>query len=174
MTEEIINILAGQGITASEEQITATISQAQHLVGMEYFTPTNRNEYIPDFDDEVYVTDFYPIKSESLQVKVNDKIITPRKINYDEGIIYLNGNNTGTLEADYQYGYSDDALDAHLIPLVVELFKSNGNYNLSSVSEGDVSVSYASNTNTNGTGVNTIDALVNNIREMYDARVKLL
>ena len=174
MIEDIQGILASQGITASDEQITATISQAQHLVGMEYFLPTSRNEYVPDFDDNVYITDFYPIIEDSLVLRVNDVIVTPRKINYDEGIIYLDTNHIGTLEADYQYGYDEDELNSSLIPLVVELFKHNNNYNLGSITEGDVSVSYATNANTTGTGVNTIDTLVNNIREMYDARVKLL
>ncbi len=172
--EDIQAILESQGITASNEQITATISQAKHLVGMEYFLPTSRNEFVPDFDDNVYITDFYPVIADSLVLKLNNVSVTPRHINYDEGIIYLDTDHIGTLEADYQYGYSDDELNSGLLPLVVELFKHNNNYNLASMTEGDVSVSYAVNSNTNGAGVNTIDTLVNNIREMYDARVKLL
>lgn len=174
MVEDIQQILSGQSINASEEEITATILQAKSLVGMEYFSPTDWNEFVPDFDDNVYVTDFYPVIPDSLVLKINAVPVSPYKINYSEGIIYLKYNRSGTLEVDYQYGYSDDVLNDALVPLVVELYKQNNNYNLGSISEGDVSISYASNVNTNGTGVNTIDTLVNSIREMYNARVKLL
>lgn len=168
--ETILDILTAHGITNyTETTVNTFITEAKLLVNTPHLNDAIFEEYKQNFTGDSLVTMHYPIKR-ICELKINGKTITPERVDED-GIIYLEHSHTGKLEIRYIVGLTDEDMNNLMIPLVVALIENREGRNVSSVTEGDVSVSY---NNSSGMNSLTIDSLVNELRERYGSRVVLL
>ena len=169
-------MLDAHGITKYDddpETLNTFLLEAKLMVGASFVFDQEYNDYKENFNGNKYALDYYPLKSSgSLTVLCNDVNITGniRKIS-EEGIIYFKKTFTGTLDVTYTVGLTDDDLTEYILPITLYLVKDNEGQNISSVTEGDVSISYNNSTGSTST---QIDALVANLRDKYSARMCLL
>ncbi len=167
-------MLTSNGITdeLTDEELQSFIDQAIELVDVKIVTPRVEEDYITDFEGDVYVTSFYPIlPSEPFELRINNRIITPEKIRYDNGIIYLRTDYAGIVKCTYTVGISEEELQTGLLPICVQLVKDARGRNISSIKEGDVTVNYK----TSGMGdITSLDALIQQFRTRYDALIRWL
>lgn len=145
--------------------INLLISHAKQLCQVNReFTAT---DYENTFNNEIYITQDYPIKDPAaVEVKLNNKKITPHKIT-SEGVIYFKNIQNGELEVTYNVGLPDEDIQEYIIPIVVELAKNMEGKNLASISEGGVSLSYDNTGNTQ----TSLDQLITTLKNKYQHRV---
>lgn len=169
--EQLRKLLVAHNITKqfSDEVLESYILEAKLLVNIPALNEELHEDYVKKFNGDTYVVDYYPLL-EIVELTVNGVSVAPERISSD-GIIYFNGNKTGTLYCQYKVGLSSEEINVDLLPLVVALIENKEGANVSSITEGDVSVSY---NNSNGVSATTIDSLVEAIREKYTAKVVLL
>ena len=130
----------------------------------------NYSEANYDFKGNSIVLDHYPVKSiESL--KLNDKDCEFKGVENNYGIIHLSKPMKGVIEVTYNTGYDDEDYNTIIEPLLMDMVAYTLKYlgdkgNISSVSEGDVSISYDT---TNNLG-NTINNRINRLSSLYSIR----
>lgn len=171
MIETIQEILSAHEVQKdyTTQEIETFILEAKLLVNAPFMNDTILEEYTKEFSGDVYVTDNYPIK-QLCELTINGSNITPDKIE-ENGIIHLSKSYHGKLQIRYIVGLTTDDINNYLIPLVVAVIENKAGMNISSITEGDVSVSYNNNTGANSV---TIDSIVNELREKYSAKVVVL
>lgn len=172
--ETIRNMLISNGIatTYSDAELDSFILEAKLLVDAPFVNDAVYEDYVDRFSSDKYMIRHYPLKeSDDFNVLIDDKDITNnvRKIT-SNGIIYFDKKYTGSLTVSYVCGLNTTAINDYLIPIIVYLIKDKEGKNISSISEGDVSVSYNNSSNTSL----TLDSLVNRLRKKYGARLRLL
>lgn len=169
IVEDIQSLLTAHGVTTqyTTSQIEAFIHEAKLLCDLD--DDESYEDYKPSFNSDVYVTQQYPLQSVT-SITLNGVEVTPEKVT-NEGVIYFNSTKQGKLIVQYTVGMSTTDIQNLLVPLVVALIENKEGRNLSSVTEGDVSVSY---NNSSGVSSVTIDSLVSEIRDKYTSRVMLL
>ena len=158
---------------AQDSVLEAFISEAKMLINEPFCNDTTYNDYVEGFTGKKYVTDYYPLKADCLEVTFNDIDISEhiKKIT-EEGIIYFDKQfNHGTLDVTYVVGLSSEDIENYIIPITLYLIRDKTGRNVSSITEGDVSISY--NNSTGGTAMQ-IDTLINNLKDKYCARLCLL
>ena len=175
LTDDIIEILNANGIDTTkydETRINALYNEALKLIDAPFTKTTTHTDYINIFHDNKYITNFYPVLlDDDITIKLNDNIVEPVKVT-KEGIIYFKNNMHGVLEVTYNVGIDDDDINNYIIPLIVAMIKNNENRNgISSISEGDISISYNATT---GTVATSIDDIIKNIRNKYAGRLRLI
>lgn len=173
--QTILAILHANGITKYDDDTSSLESfllEAKLLVGEPFMFDQQYTDYKQEFYGDNIVTSYYPIKDDCIQLVLDGVDITShiRRIDSD-GIIYLDKNYHGALIADYTVGLSGDDIVNYLIPICVALIRDREGLNISSVTEGNVSVSY---NNSTGSTTLQLDNLVNALKEKYGARVCLL
>lgn len=172
LLEELKKILEANGITEyTDEQLNAFIDKAKVLVNIPNLTPHEEYDIVRDFEGDVYVTSYYPIiDDESLTLLIDDKPITPQLVNYEKGIIFLHNDYEGILTCSYKAGIAEEEINKDLLPIVAQLVQEGAGRNVSSITEGDVTVSY----NITNTGVDetSLDALIRNFRAKYDTMIR--
>ena len=144
----------------SDETLESFILESKLLVGEGFMFDSVEEDYVPDFYDDVYMTDMYPVKD--VTIYLGDEQVTPKRVG-SEGIIYLPKRVHGDLTVHYTVGLPDDDVTTYLLPICLQLIKQKEGQNLASISEGDVSISY-------DTG-NSSQALVNQLKNKYTGRV---
>ena len=170
LVEKIKATLTAQGITGiTDEQIETYISNAKALVGSSLLEQHQYTDYVQKFNGEVYTTDFYPVL-DIVEFTIDDKPVTLSHIS-SNGVLYLPYPYMGTLSCTYLVGLPQDEVEDDLLPLVVYMVRDNLGKNVSSVSEGDVSVSYNTGTMTEAA---SLDGLVGRLRDKYAAMVRLI
>lgn len=170
LIEKIRETLTAQGITdITDTQIQNYIDNAKALIGSSLIEQREYTDYVRNFNGEVYTTDFYPVL-DILEFTIDDKPVTLSHISMN-GVLYLPCPYMGTLCCTYVVGLPVDEVEDDLLPLVVCMIRDNTGKNISSISEGDVSVSY---NNTTGMESASLDTLVARLRDKYGAMVRLI
>lgn len=166
------NMLQNHGVTTqfTDEQLDLFIMEAKLLIDAPYVNNSQFEEYIKEFNGDIYCTNEYPIIEESVEIIINNQAIIPDHITND-GIIYLPETYDGTLKCNYMVGLNQEDIQYYLLPIVACIIEEKEGLNISSVNEGDVSITY-----NNGTGYTsqTLDALIQNLKDKYSARVRLI
>lgn len=172
LLDDLKRLLEAQGITEySDEQLEAFIDKTKVLVNVQNITPHEEYDISRDFEGDVYVTSYYPlIESEPITLTIDEKPIIPTLINYEKGILFLSTEYEGVLTCKYTTGILEEELNKDLLPIVSQLVQEGAGRNVSSITEGDVTVSY----NTTNTGVDetSLDALIRNFRAKYDTIIR--
>lgn len=170
MVQTIKDILQTHGDKEyTTKEVENYITEAILLIDSPLTTDTTFEEYHRCYSGETYVTAHYPLKSIET-ITFNDEEITPDRVDED-GIIYFDKCRRGKFLVRYIVGITEEDTKKYLIPLVVALIENKEGKNISSITEGDVSVSY-----NNATGVSalTVDSLLASLKEKYCSRVVLL
>lgn len=167
---DIQAMLEAHGVTRTftTDEIESYILEAKMLCDVP-LNGESYEDYKPSFSGDTYVTQQYPLQSVT-SITLNGVEVTPEKVT-NEGVIYFSSTKQGKLVVQYTVGMSETDISSLLVPLVVALIENKVGLNLSSVTEGDVSVTY---NNSTGVSSTTIDSLVEEIRERYSSRVMLL
>lgn len=174
IVEELRELLQVYDIDDSrytDEQLMMMISQARACVGTEYIEPKSCEDYVRDFVGGYYMTDFYPILADSVVVTIDDEVVIPDKIT-EEGIIYFENQQRGKLSCSYVQDFSSDDITSVILPVTMYMIRDITGGNLSSINEGDISISY-DNTSAMSTS-SMIQNLVTRLQNKYKARVRLL
>lgn len=155
----------------TDEQLGAYIDEAKLLLNTPYSFDTTFTDYHDHFHGRVYLTDYYPLLSTSdVVVKVDDIVVTPRRITND-GRVFLEKCVDGSLECTYTVGLSDDDIINTILPVTMYIIQaSNGTGDISSVNEGDLSVSYDTSNGYNA----EVNKLVQQLKNKYRARVRII
>ena len=148
----------------SDEELEAWILEAKLLINEPYMFTNITEDYDPEFGDEIYMTEDYPIIPDTVSLSIDDTAIAPERVTND-GIIYLEKPMHGKLSCTYTVGLCDADVENYLLPIVVYMVKDNEGRNVSSIQEGDLNVSYDATSNMQIS--NLIDRLVNK----YNGRV---
>ncbi len=152
----------------TDEIINAFIEEAKQLIGAEFLAEKEITDYKRDFNNNVYVTKFYPVNTtENINITINQE---PATVEHSTpgGIIYLDKNYHGTLICTYTTGLNETELLNEIAPIILILIEANAGKNLASISEGDVNISY------DNTAQQNIYNLIENIKNKYSARAELI
>lgn len=169
---ETLNVYGVDDSQYTDEQLEVFITQAKELVGSEYVEKVEHEDYVEDICCKRYMTNYYPVVVDSVVVLVDGVEVTPHKITED-GIIYFDEIVEGEFSCTYNQGISEGEVSSAIVTLSMYLIRDKtGQGTLSSIQEGDLKVTYATD-NILSAG-NRISQLVNNIRNKYKARVRLL
>ena len=173
--EELRLLLQMYGIDDSmydDNELQMWISQARSFVGNEFVQETEYEDYQRDFNSDMYMTRAYPISVSSVHVLVDDEGVIPMKIT-SNGVIYFNNRQHGAISVTYSVEYTEEDVKNVILPVAMYMIRDKNGGNMSSITEGDVSVSY-DNINDKLSTSNSIQQLINNLRMKYKARVRLL
>lgn len=168
--DDLLSLLELHGIDTTqytESKLNALILEAKTLINTEYITDSQEEDFVLKFTGKAYMTEKYPLKQVNT-ITVDGVPVTPLKTR-SSGIIYFDEYVTGKLEVNYIVGLTDTDYSETVLPICLYIAKDAEGQNISSISEGDVSVSYAA-----GSSATMIDNLVSEIRSKYGARVRLL
>lgn len=174
--EQIINILTAEGINTdkyTEEIINTYYNEALNLID----APYTKNEVYTDYRHvnyiSMYSTDFYPVLTEApVNITLDNKTIIPRKITHD-GRIYFYERLNGVLEVEYTVGLNETDINNYIAPLIIAMIKDReGLKEVSSINEGDISVSY--NTGTAAADNTSINGIIEKIKNKYKGRVRII
>lgn len=171
MVDDLRNMLIAHGIDGekyTDTMLESIITEARLLVDEPYMFDTESEDYTPDFCDDIYMTEDYPVIPESLHFVVDGEEVTPRKVT-SEGIVYLPGRVSGELTCTYTVGLGSDDIQQYMLPICVSIVKDSEGQNVAGVTEGDVSTTYYMNYG--NTDTTSIDSLVMKIRNKYSGRV---
>lgn len=169
--DNIKQMLINHGITKeyTQAELDNYILEAKVLVDTPFMNDNVMEDYIKEWAGDVYCTKEYPLRNNTIELTINNTVITPVHVTYD-GIIYLDKTYHGDLKCRYTVGLNNDDINSYVVPIVVCLIENIEGSNIASVNEGDVSISYDNSTST----TRTLDNLVNNLRNKYGARVRLI
>ena len=176
-------------LNESEELTNLLKQRLESEIGIP-LTPKTIKQVELDFNNDVILTDYFPIH-QITQLKIDDENITGYTLIEDEGTIYLNKNYTGKLYLEYTYGLKEE----EYLPIIrlmdaAYLLKEQGYEccgctmklyeadeldnsmmkNASSLKESNVTVSY-------DTGLSRgaiIQSMINNLRNRYNCTVRMI
>lgn len=157
------------------------VDELAGLLGVDLL-PVEREYVIPRFKSNKIFLNFYPVSSVS-EITIDSKIIGEDSfvVNKNIGVIYLDKIMNGMLGVDYTTKISDKEFETAIKPLlldmvVYDLINKGNKINegvMSSIHEGDVSISY----DTGSSLGNRIYNRINDLKlkySMYTAKAKLL
>jgi hypothetical protein len=175
MIETLRTMLETIGIQADEytdTQLAGMIQNAATLIGEEYTTPRSEVDYDYDFHGDLYLTAEYPILARDLQIQLDERDITESIQSItNEGVIHFKEKQDGVLRVTYNVGLAGDVVQEYILLAAMYLAADNSHKgNISSITEGDVSISYNTTSNT----YNSLDSVIRGIHEMFGARVKMI
>ena len=168
--DDLRSLLTLHGIDTTQytdDKLDALILEAKLLINTDYTSDTCHQDYVQNHSGTMYMTEYYPVK-EVTRITLNDEEIIPLKTRYT-GLIYFNTHLQGTLQVEYVCGLTEQDYTDTILPICLCIAKDKDGQNISSISEGDVTVGYTGNSN-----VAMIDTLIANIRSKYGARVRLI
>lgn len=182
-TDELATYLAlnGQNADIGEEDLQNMINfktnELSGILGMD-FIETKHQEHILLEKGRTIVLNYY-IVSEINSITVNGGEIPQNDFSFSEnGVVYLDYSfpRNSSVIVDYTSCLPENVLNTQIKPIILDMcllsFSNKGNSNgeVSSISEGDTSVSY---NNSNSLGVQ-IRNRINSVRDRYGARVRLI
>lgn len=149
--EEIYEALQSLDIEITPEKYDALLKVAKAELESRVIVPIEPTSYtqtMHDFKGDKIIVDMFPVESIH-QLKINNTILyedTDYQINYDDGIIYLKQPCWGFLKLEYIAGLSVNDYQKYITPLLLLILQDKldvgWDKNASSISEGDISVSY--------------------------------
>lgn len=156
----------------TDTQLEIILNQAKTYIGKEFVEGSTHEDYLRIYEGSVYMTNYYPIDVETVEIIVEGVEVTPRKITH-EGIIYFEDVLHGELSCSYTQELSDEDIESTVLPLAMYLIRDqNGGGTMSSIHEGDLQISYDTTTSLSTNA--QIHHLVQSLRDKYKARVRLL
>ena len=156
----------------TDEELTALLTQSAAVIGTQYVQGELNTEYMYDYNGEVYTTICYPVRTDDITAHLDGEDITEHiEHATTEGIITFEGVYTGKLCISYNNQADTETIDDYICLVAIEMLKnSSSGGNIASIQEGDVTVSYDTNSTTRA----SLDTIANELRCMYGARVRLL
>lgn len=130
-----------------KQLITYYTKLFNNLISFNY-TTIEYDEYIPLTEyTPAILTIHYPIQELStLTIDDKDYINQIKHINHESGVIHFKESIQGDLRLVYTSGWSEESIDAIITPIIFDLtiygLKYGAEGIITSLSEGDVSVSY--------------------------------
>lgn len=139
--------------------------------------PLTHKKIIRDFKGDMLELDYYPISTIN-SLKVGSSELTTEDYIIDDmlGILYFNSVLSGLLSVEYSCQIPDEIIDNTVNPLLFDIikYKLTTNFSsdgvLSSVKEGDVQVNYDISSSLG----NLIQSRINNLKNSYSVRIKVL
>lgn len=180
--ESLKDQLELQGITHNldDEQLTLLLqNKTDELAGLTNLpiTPKTHKEIRQDFDGDMYEVDGYPVSSIT-SLNIGPYTITDDHYVLDEslGIIYFDRVWNGMLVVEYVSCIGEDVINQKVNPLLTDMigytltndFSPTGS--VTSMKEGDVSINYDASTSLG----NLIQARINDLKNIYSVRIKVL
>ena len=157
-----------------DSQLCQLIQQSVTLIGEDYVTGSCETEYDYTFNGDMYMTMSYPVVTDEVQVKLDDVDVPSEDILHitSEGVIRFKRDLEGLLEVRYRNGVNDSTMTDFLLLATLHLVKggASGTGNISSITEGDVNVSYDNTTNSN----NSLNGVITTVHGLYGARVRMI
>jgi hypothetical protein len=132
--------------TEMESLLEYYTSMLNSLLCFEYET-CEHTEYQDLTGDKFTLLDYYPIQYVT-SVSVDDKEYSGlvKRLDKHNGVIYFTGTVTGELTVTYATGWTENKIKQYIRPLLVDLMITGLKYGnegrISSLHEGDVSVTY--------------------------------
>ena len=157
----------------TDEQLQAIIENARSVLG-DCVEERTHEDYLRHFSNDVYTTNYYPINVDDVEVTCDDKAVQVDKIT-KEGVIYFTNTERGSLRVVYVQAIDTSIVDNVVSQLVVYMIqqKQAGNIEgISSINEGDISISYDTNSTLRSDAL--VQKLIDDLRNSYKARVRLL
>lgn len=157
----------------TDEQLQAIIENARSVLG-DCVEERTHEDYVRHFSNDVYTTNYYPILTDDVEVTCDDKAVQVDKIT-KEGVIYFTNNERGSLRVVYVQAIDTSIVDNTVSQLVVYMIQQKNGINdagLSSINEGDISISYDTNSSLRSDAL--VQKLIDDLRNSYKARVRLL
>lgn len=174
---QLRSLLQANGLddtTLTDEQLCQLIQQSVTLIGEDYVTGSTEVEYDYDFNGDMYMTMSYPIIADEVTVKLDGLDIPVEDILHitSEGVIRFRRELEGLLEVHYRNGLPGSTMTEYLLLATLHLIRGgvNGTGNISSITEGDVNVSYDNTTNSS----NSLNGVITAIHGLYGARVRMI
>lgn len=156
----------------TDAQLQIFIDNAKSVIGEDYVNSTEHEDYVEKISCRKYMTNYYPVVVDSVVVIVDGEQVTAKKITTD-GIIYFDEQVNGEFTCTYLQGIDTTLVDEAIVNISLYMIQEqSGNGAISSINEGDISVSY--DTNSIATSSNRISQMLNDIRGKYKARVRLI
>ena len=158
----------------TDDELGTILQQSVTLIGGAYVEGETITEYDPEFSGDTYITISYPILNdpEELNVTIDGNTTSDlvRSVQ-SNGVIHFNRPVEGQLEVTYTQALAEDVIQQYITLVALQLLgRAENGGNLSSINEGDVSISY----DTTGNSTGTLDGLIAEVHGMFGARVKLL
>lgn len=188
ITEQLNANITLLGITHeyTEEETRILIDNALTLCDLPTLAQSEvvQNDVDREFNADTYLTTNYPVNSYKSVILQNNNTLTEYKEETDkptpttqktyyatsDGIIRFRDTLTGTLFVSYTTGLTQEQVLQYILPILVELAKQYNKGNLSSISEGDVSIGLDNTGNT----VATLDSLVNTVKNKFASRLAFI
>lgn len=175
MIQSLREMLTSRGIKEEEytdAQLTSMIQQAVTIIGEEYVSSRNEIDYDYTFNGDIYLTAEYPITPGQVTAAIDDVDITSDiKSITREGVIQFKKDHDGVLRVEYNVGLTSDIVQESILLAAMYITADSDHAgNISSINEGDVSISYDRSTNTS----NSLDGIVKDIHNQFGARVKMI
>lgn len=136
-----------------------------------------------DFSGDRFFLPYYPVIN-LMSVKVNNTVVLDCKYKERTGLVKLPTRMSGDLEVVYTYGLR---LNNHLKMLIIDMIcnsirigsssttsSSTTTNNISTIREGDVSISYSNSTSDVDKASDSINQRVDWLRNEYAGRLRLL
>lgn len=174
-TEQLRALLEVYGIDDTQytdAQLELMIQQAKNAVSADVANETTHEDYHRHFAGTVYMTDYYPVDVESLEITVDGEVVVPRRITHD-GLVYFDNLMQGELVCTYSQAFDEGDVESTIIPLAMYMIRDKEGGNQSSIKEGDITVSF--DTDSPSSTNAQISHLVSSLRAKYNkARVRLI
>ena len=172
--ETLRKMLISHGITTeySNDELDSFILEAKLLLDAPFVYDTLHEDYVDDFEGNKYMLRYYPFKeSNEFSVSLNDEDITShvKKI-MKSGLLFFDKSFHGSLNVTYSVGLDVDDINTYIVPIVLYIIRDKEGKNISSINEGDISISYDNTSNSSL----TTDALIKRLKNKYGTRLRLI
>lgn len=177
---ELRTILALNNITTTltDAQLTvlynSIVNEIEAITDIN-ITPQEYKEYVFSFSGVNLILNNYPISSIT-NLCINNTSINNSDYTLDSesGIIYFKTPLEGMMYIKYTAGLTENEINKYINPLIKEMFvyrlSSEYNNQVSTVKEGDVSVSY----DTNYTRSSKIQGQLESLKNRFNCRTRML
>lgn len=168
--QELRTILKAKGVDDTQYtdfMLEGYIMEAKARINRPWTSNKVYNDYHHEFRGNRVITQYYPI-IQVCKVLLDDEEVEVCHSTVD-GIIYFDKQLFGRLEVQYVVGLQDEDYLECILPLSVNSVLDDGKHNVTSVTEGDLTVNYSSNYSATQN-----DLLVQSIRDKYQARTWLI
>lgn len=152
--EVIKELLSIKGVILEDSQVESLIDYVINIITSEtgrYIKPQSKEDIELHFKGNEYNTRHYPIKTVET-VYSDDTLILASDyfVDYESGIIhFINIPKTHVLKVNYTVQESEEFINTKIMPLVVDMIIQNMGSNefmgMSSIHEGNTTVSFDSN-----------------------------
>jgi len=168
------SLLASNGMNPdnyTSEQLTGMIQQAVTLIGDEYVQGYNEVDYDYDYHGSIYLTALYPIITDDVTVTLDDVDVTNKIQSItNDGVIKFSEDLHGLLKITYTNGVDTNVIKQYVLLASMNLLKSTTGGIISSINEGDVSISY----DTSSITATSLDGIITTVHNMFGARVSMI